>query len=204
MSSSTTRSAGPPGTRRPTPSTTEHTGRDGGRRVQCRFERNAELAQVPNGVDHRQHAACQDAVCPSRDAVPHGHVHGTEGVGPVTEPCARDRVGDEGDASARGSPHEPNDIGVEVNAIHDRLHDDVAPGKRGAHDPRVAVGERAHGVEDVGHGPGAAVEGGMRLGGRGIAVSERDDDVAGEQEVDQVEGARKLGCEGHHPDRPGR
>ena len=69
--------------------------------------------------------------------------------------------------------------------------------------PGIAVRHRAHRVEDVGHRPHAAVEGDIRLLGRGVAVPERDDDASPQEVVDELERTRKLRRERDEPNRPG-
>ncbi len=53
---------------------------------------------------------------------------------------------------------DPRDVVVEVDAVHDRLDNHVRTCERCADDARIAMSERAHGVEDVRHRPYAPVE----------------------------------------------
>ena len=195
-------SAALPGTR-PDVDSTENTCRHCARRGERLFEWHADLEEVPHGLRHRQRAACQDAVLAPDDVVGDDDLGLSERVRAVAEPRARDRVGHERDPSSGDLPEEPNDVRVEVDSVHDRLDDDVRPNERGADDPGVPVRERAHRVEDMRHGAGAAVEGCVRLDCRRIAVPERDGDAACMKLVDQLERTRQLGRQGHEPDRAG-
>ena len=87
-----------------------------------------------------------------------------------------------------------------MDPVEDDLDDDVRARQGGPGDPRVAVAEGAHRVEEVRDGPNPGVEGGVRLLRGRVRVSERDGDAASEQEVDEGVGPRKLRREGHHPD----
>ena len=95
------------------------------------------------------------------------------------------------------APEEPHDVGVEVDAVDDRLEDDVGAHERGADDAGVAVREGSHRVEHVRHRADAAVERRVRLGGGGVRVTERDDDAPTVEEVDEVERPGKLRRERH-------
>ena len=75
--------------------------------------------------------------------------------------------------------------------------DDRGRTSAGADDAGVAVRQRAHRVEDVGHRADASVEGCVSLGRRGIRVAERDDDAAPVEEIDELERAGKLRRERH-------
>ena len=130
-------------------------------------------------------------------------VDAAERVVPVTEPGGRDRVGDEREPARRDAPQQPHDVGVEVHAVDDRLHDDVRPHERGADDAGIAVRQRPHRVEDVRDGADAAVEGGVGLGRGRVRVAERDDDSARLERVDELERPGQLGRERHHPHRAG-
>src|SRR5207244_657987 len=59
---------------------TEHGGRDRRRGSDSVGEPDSEGMQVSDGVDHRQHAARQDAVRPAHGAVAHDHLEAAEAV----------------------------------------------------------------------------------------------------------------------------
>ena len=118
---------------------------------------------------------------------------------PAPAPARRDGVGDERDPPGGGLPHEAHGVGGEVDAVDDDLDDDVGPGQRRADDARIAVPERPHRVEEVGHRVDAPVEGRVRLLARGVGVAERDDDAALVEQLDQVVGAGQLGRERDEP-----
>ena len=173
------------------------------RRLDSALERDAELDEVPQGLDHRQRAAREDAVAPTGDAVVDGQVDAAERVVAVAEPGRRDRVGDEREPARGDVPQQPHDVGVEVDAVDDRLHDDVRADERGADDAGVAMSQRSHRVEDMRDGANAAIEGGMGLGRGRVRVPERDDDSPRLEDVDELERPRELGRERHDPHRPG-
>ncbi len=154
--------------RRVSPSTRAGNGARGRERV---LERHADLDEVPHGLRHRQRAPREDAVLAPHDVVGDDDLGLAQGVRAVADPGAGDRVGDERDPPACGAPEEPDDVRVEVDAVDDRLDDDVRADERRADDPGVAVGERPHRVEDVRDGADATVERGVRLGGRRVACA---------------------------------
>src|SRR5204862_1408726 len=71
-------------------------------------------------------------------------------------------------------------------------------------DPRVTVVERVQSVEEMWDGADAAVEGGVRLVGVGVAVTDGDDDPPRDEQVDELERSGQLGRERVQPDRAGR
>ena len=184
----------------------DHARRDGGGRVERRLERDAERVQVPHRVDHGQHAAGEDAVAVAPDdAVAHLDRDVAEAVRAVAADArAGDCVGDEREAAAGRLPDHAHRVGGEVDAVEDDLDDHVGPGERRAGDARVAVGERAHRVEEVRDGAHAAVERRVRLLGARVGVAGRDGDPARDEQVDEVERPGQLGCQREEPDRPRR
>jgi hypothetical protein len=87
-------------------------------------------------------------------------------------------------------------------AVEDQLDDDVVAHERGPGDPRVSVAEGTHGVEEVRHRQGAAVEGDLRLLGRRVGVAARNGDATREEDVDQLERAGELRRQRDEPHRP--
>ena len=175
--------------------------RDGGGRLERRFERDAERVQVPHRVDHRQDAAGEDAVAVApHDAVAHLDRDVAEAVGAVAGPRACDRVGDEGKAPGCRLPDHAHRVGGEVDAVEDDLDDHVGPGERRAGHARVAVGERAHRVEEVRDGARRRARSRVRLLGARVGVAGRDGDPARDERVDEVERPGQLGCQREEPD----
>ena len=158
--------------------------------------------QVAHGLDHRERAAGERAGLAAGDPVVDLHVEITQAVRAVVEPGARDGVGHERDPALRCLPHHRRSDGRDVHPVEDQLDDDVGPRKRGADDTRVAVVERAHGVEEVRHAPHAEVEGGVRLLGRGVRVTGGDGDLAPDEPLDDLARARKLRGERDESDGP--
>ncbi len=179
-------------------------GGHGARGLERLLERRADRDEVPDRLDHRQRAAGEHAVLAADDVVGDHDLDLAERVRPVAEPGARDRVRDERHAAGRDPPEQPHDVRVEVDAVDDRLDDDLGPHERCADDPGVAVQQRSHRVEDVRHRPHAAVEGGVCLDRRRVGVAEGDDDPAGVQQVDQLERPGQLRGERDERDGPGR
>ena len=70
-------------------------------------------------------------------------------------------VGHESHATVCSAPHEPRGLGRQVHAVHDHLDDHVVPREGNRGDPRVAVVERAHRVEDVRHRARSRIECGV-------------------------------------------
>ena len=198
-SSRTTTSARPPTSSRPSrgsPSTRAGTAVAAS---SAPLERHVDLDEVAHRLDHRERAAREHAVLAADDVVGDDDLGLAERVRAVAEPRTRDRVGDECEPAGGEAPEEADDLGIEVDAVDDRLDDDVGAHQRGADDSRVAVTERPHRVEDVGDRAHAAVERRVGLGRRRVAVPERDRDAARVEQVDQLERARELGRERHQP-----
>ena len=195
-------SAGLPGASRPI-------GRPITPRGDCRgcvdraLERDAELDEVSDRLDHRQGAAGENTVLTAGDTVRDVDLDAAEAVPSVAEAGGGDRVRDERQTARRrrsqsrrtmsGSRWTPSTIACRTTSGRTSAAPTM-PGSRCV--------ERPHRVEDMGHRANAAIEGGVRLGGGRIAVPERDDDAACLQDVDQVECARKLRRQCHEPDRP--
>ena len=193
-------SAGLPGASRPMPGTPiTRAGTDGGG-IDRTFQRNAELDEVPDGLDHRQRTAGEHAVAPTGDAVTHVDLGTAEGVRPAVEAGAGDRVCHEREPPRGDAPEQSHRVGIEMHAVDDHLQHDVRAHECGTDDAGIAVRERAHGIEHVGDGANAPVEGRVRLGRRRVAVAERDRDATRMEEVDEGERSGKLRCEGDEPD----
>ena len=139
---------------------------------------------------------------PARDAAGDLDVEISEPVRTVVEPGARHGVRDEREPSLRGLPDHRGGDRRDVDPVEDQLHDDVGPRKRRADDTRIAVMERAHGVEEVRDAPHAEIEGRVRLLGGRVGVTARDGDLAAEQQLDDRRRARELGRQRDQPDGP--
>ena len=191
-SSSTTRSAGAPGRSTAMSSPADDArgrSRDGVDRLD---DRHAELDQHPQAPGERADGARQRPVRQAGDTVLDRDVDGADAKRPVAEAGCRDRVGDQGDPAAGRAPRRQDRLRREVDAVGDQLHDHVAPGQRRADDAGVAVAERPHRIEEVGHRPGALVERGMRDDGGRIGVAERDGDSPPHEAVDELAGPGQL------------
>lgn len=140
---------------------------------------------------------------PAGDTAGHRELDRAHPVGPVRAPARGEVVGDEDDPATCRPEGEPDRFGREVTGIGDHPDRDVVAGQCRAHDAGVAVGERPHRVEEVGDQPGAAVERGIRLGGRRVAVPAGDADPAAHQEHDQFQRPGQLRRQRHLSDRPG-
>ena len=140
-------------------------------RVERICERDAEAVEVANRLDHRQRAAGEHAVRAPGHSVSDLHLQPTEAVRAVAVARAGHRIGDERDAAAADGPDQLGRIGSEVNAVEDHLDDHVVARERHTCDAGIAVAERAHGVEEVGDGLHAEVEGRVRFGRVGIRVT---------------------------------
>ena len=157
-SSSTTTSAGPP--------TLEHSDagetagpRGNGRRSGDRIlERRAQRVQVPNRLQHREHAARELAGRPARDAVAHVDGDAGQGVVPIADAGGGDRVRDQREPPGGCPPDEQLRVTGEMVAVDDRLHDHVATRQRCARDSRLTMVEAPHRIEEVRHRADAAVE----------------------------------------------
>ena len=79
---------------------------------------------------------------------------------------------------------------MHVQAVRDEPDRHPVVGQRRAGEPRLAVVERRHRVEQVGDEPDPGVEAGRGLLERRVAVAGRDDDAARDQRRDDVERAR--------------
>src|ERR671918_554725 len=187
----------PPDRRQP-----QHASRHLGRRADRLGERGTELVQVPHGVDHRERASGERPARPARDAVADLDLEAGEAIGAVREARARDGVGDERDAPLRSPPDDAGRLRAEVDAVEDHLHDDVVACERCPGDARVAMPERAHSVEEVGHGADAGVERGVRLMRRRVRMTARDGDLVAQERLDESVGAGELRREGHEADGP--
>ena len=188
-------SAGLPGARRPIPRNPEYAGRNRRCGIGCALERDAELDEVPDRLDHRQRAAREHAVVPADDAVADVDPDVAECVLAVPEPRAGDRIGHEREASGRDPPEQAHRVGIEMDAVHDHLEHDVRAHEGCTDDAGITMRERAHRVEDVRDGANPPVERRCRLGSRRVAVAERDRDAARLQEVDQPQRTGELGCQ---------
>ena len=200
-SSRTTTSAGPPGTSRPTwvsPSTRAGTVLAAARAFSSGTPTSTRFRTA---CEHRQGTAREDAVLAAYDVVRDDDLGLAQRVCSVADPGAGDCIGDEGDPPAGGAPEEADDVRVEMDAVDDRLDNDVPLDERRADHARVPVGERAHRVEDVSDGAHAAVECRVRLARGRVGVPERDRDAARVEQVDQLECAGELGGERHEPHR---
>src|SRR5918996_2458903 len=187
----------PPDRRQP-----QHASRHLRRRADGVGERGSEHVQVPNGVDHRERAPRKCSARPARDPVADVDLEAGEAVDAVRETRARDRVGDERDASLGCPPDDARGLRSEVYAVEDHLDDDVVAGERGSRDTRVAVPERPHGVEEVRHRPDAGIEGSVRLVRARVGVSARDRDLMAQERLDESVRAGELGRDGHEADGP--
>src|SRR6266508_5444782 len=166
------------------------------------LERRPERMQLPHGLDHRHDAAGERPVRGSRGAVANLDRDRAERGLAVAVAGRRDRVGDERDAALRRAPHEHGGLVGHVMSVQDDLNDDVVVHERRDCDSRIAVPERPHRVEGMGDGGGTARECGPRLVGGRVRVPARDDHAAEPQQVDQLEGALKLGRKRHLRDGP--
>ena len=164
---------------------------------------NAERVQVPDGLDHRQRAAGENAARSAGDAISHLDLEATEQVDAVPEPRPGDRVRHEGHAARGCLPHDPARLFGEVHAVEDDLNDDVVAGERRARKARVTVEEGPHRVEEVGDRARTPVEGLVRLLGRRVGVTARDRDSTREQQSDQLVRALELRGKGHQAHRAG-
>jgi hypothetical protein len=89
-----------------------------------------------------------------------------------------------------------------VDAVQDDLDDDVVAGECRADDAGIAMPERAHRIEEVGHCADAGVERRIRVARGRVGVAARDRDLVPEERLDERVGARELRRERHEPDRP--
>src|SRR5215208_36984 len=162
----------------------QHAGRYGSGSLDGVAERDSELMEVPNRVDHRQRAPGKHVVEAARNAVAYLDLRAAEQVRPVAHPRAGDGVRDERDASGRRAPHDLRGLGRKVDAVEDDLDDDVVACQRCTGETWVAVPERPHGVEEVRDAAHATVEGRRRFLGGGVRVPARDGHAAQQQEID--------------------
>ena len=123
------------------------------------------------------------------------------GVDAVGQARQLDAVGDEDAAGRVGAQRHAQHARVQVHAVGDdgvvgpvRLGQAHQAGQAG-----LAVVEGRHGVEDVGQGSGAGVQGreARVVGGGGVAERDGDAGVLALQVADQPEGAGQFGREGH-------
>ena len=77
-------------------------------------------------------------------------------------------------------------VGGDVDPVEDQLHHDVVTGERGSCDAGIAVVERAHCVEEMGHCPCTQVERDVRLLCGRIGVPARDGDPAEHEMLDHA------------------
>ena len=156
-----------PGRERAADRVAEDGRRRGGRGVHRRLRRAAgEGDEVAHALVHGQVAAGQRAVGQADAVVVDGDLGAAERLRPGGIPRAADRVGDDREALAEGALGHRHDVRVHVDAVGDEP--DVQPlvGQRHAGQPRLAVVQRRHGVEEVRDPGGAGVDGGGRLGVR--------------------------------------
>jgi hypothetical protein len=167
------------------------------------LELDAELVEVADRLHHGQRASGQRAVVAAHDSALRDDVGAAEREAPVAHARRADRVGHEREPPGRGLPGDEHGLGGEVVAVDDDLHSDVGARQRGHRDPRIPRDARAHRVEEVRHGARAAIEGEVGLGRGGVGVAAGDRDPAGDQLVDELEGAVQLGRQRHLAHRAG-
>ena len=107
LSSSTTRSAGNPTSRRPTVGRPRTRAGTEVAASSASGSGDAERVEVPHRLDHRQRAAGQHVVEPAHDAVADLDLGAGEQVGAVAHARAGDGVGHERDAAGGRAPDEP-------------------------------------------------------------------------------------------------
>jgi hypothetical protein len=159
--------------------------------------------QVSHRGDHRHGAAAEHAVVATGDAVAHVDLDAAEPVTAVAHVCGCDRIGDERSAPRHRAERDLDHIVGDVLAVHDQLDDHVVTRQRAAGDTGVAVGDRAHRVEEVRDRPDAPVERGLRPERGRVRVAARHDHAALVQQVDDGTGPDELGRKRHVGDRAG-
>src|SRR5581483_8541778 len=97
--------------------------------------------QPPHRLDQRRHAAGERAVGPAADAVPHLDLEAAEPEGALAGAGGGDRVADEREPTPRDPGRDADGVVGEVDAVDDRLDDDVLARQRRARDARVTVAE---------------------------------------------------------------
>src|SRR5918994_1447022 len=170
-------------------------GRDRRRRGERVRERHAERVQIPDRLQHRQHASREHVLRAARAAASNLDLDVAQAVAAVTLPRTRHRIGDEREPARGGAPDEQRSFVRNVVPIEDQLDDHVVAHEGRPRDARVAVPEGPHRVEQVRDGECTAVERGLGFLRRRIGVAAGNGDAAREQQVDQLERAGKLGCE---------
>ena len=89
---------------------------------------------------------------------------------------------------------------MDVQPVHDEADRDPVVDERGTREAGLAVVERRHGIEEVGHGADPRIEAGDRFVEGRRAVARGHDDAVRDERADDVERAGQLGGERHHPD----
>src|SRR5207248_1785481 len=111
--------------------------------------------------------------------------------------------GNERDTTRGRAPDHLRRLVGEVDTVDDDLDDHILACERCADEPRVAMTQGPHGVEEMRHGSDAAIERGVGLVGGGVRVPAGDGDPAQLQEVDQLLRAGQLRRERDQSHRPG-
>jgi len=139
-----------------------------------------------------------------RRATSIGQAHRLLGKGhTVGEPGDVDGVGHQHETVAGGRDREGQRFARHVHEVGDDADEHVWTRECGTADRRIARGDGALGVPQVGHHRGAGIEAGVCLGGDGIGVAERYHDAAPAQVLDQFDGTRQLGRQRHEPHESG-
>ena len=119
---------------------------------------------------HGEDAAGEGSIFEPDGPVGDPHRAVSERVGAVTETGGGDGVGDEGDGGRR-TQGDPDHLVGHVEPVEDDGGGDIVPAEGGSRQSRPTMVHRGLSVEEVGDRPHPPVEGGMGLGGRGIAVA---------------------------------
>src|SRR5574341_154557 len=176
----------------------EHPGGDGGRHADRIAHSDTEAYHVPHRLVQPQDAAGERPIGEAR------RVRDTQRLAGQLRSLAGasrrgDGVGDKGDAVVRLHGHDqPQHGGIDVDAVGDEAHRHPWIIQRRPDDARVAVAERAHGVEEMRHVPDPAGEGRPPLVVGGGGVPGGDDDPAPPRLSDQRARSPQLRSEGEN------
>ena len=166
---------------------------------------NAESQQIAKRLKQVRRAAGNGAVFQKSSAVFDRDLLAAEGVAvAVGAARARQRIADRNAAvGPQQAERQPHRNGVEVEAVADQLRGDARVFKHGADRAGRAVGERRHGVEQMGHVGITGVKGGPGFGVGGVGMRHTADDFAAERPR-QRQRALHLRRGVHQPDRRNR